>query len=537
VRIETHNGSGSGVIIESDPAEGSALVITNAHVIESASFVEVIVLDVDRYEATIVGQDAELDLALIKICCGDFAVLPLGDTSSVQPGMPVLAMGYPLGMEGPATVTSGIVSARRFDFAHQRWEIQTDAALNPGNSGGPLLNMEGVVVGINASVVRATSYGVSVEGFGFAVDATSVTAALPSLRAGAMVVAPTPTPTPAAPADVVDGLFGPVNGVIPHDPSNRTADTYRAGISATDLEISATFLNPYSTFEGGWSYGFFFRQSAPDGYHAVFVRSDRKWYHYVRTGSIYGDQELQVRDWADIDVSPDGSNHMRVIAVGDKGWLIINGELAGVLDLGAHQRTGPASAITGFFNADSIAGRSTTFEGFAVSSIQRVHGPSEGSLVKREGLISEYRAGVDVSDAVIEVRFANPYGTHTELWDYGLVFRNSAQNVFDTVVLASNRKWYHHRRNETWPSSKRITDGAGTGVDLDVDAMNSLRLIALRGRAWLFLNDRFVSSISLAGASASGDVAAIAGFFPETQPDGTSTQFQGFTVWAIGDPG
>ena len=540
VRIETDDGSGSGVIIETDPGERSALVITNSHVIESASVVDVIVLDIDRYRATIVGRDAELDLALLEICCGDFTALTL-HALSVRDGDPVLAMGYPLETKDRASVTRGIVSARRFDFTHQRWEIQTDAALNPGNSGGPLLDMDGTVVGINTSILRATSYGVSVEGFGFAVDSTTVAAALPSLRAGAVVVAPTATPVPTPAADVAAGAFGPVNGAIAHDPSDDGIDRYQAEISITDFGVSARFFNPYSTFEGSWSYGFLLRYSSPDSFHAVFLRSyresgiqRRKWYHYVRTGSIYGDRELQVKDSAAIDVDPGGSNHVRVIAIGDRGWLIINGEFAGELDLGAHRYAGRPSVMTGFFRGDSIEGRTTSFEGFTVSSIRRLHGPSDGSLVKQEGLISEARAGVDVSDAVIEVRFTNPYGTHTEQWDYGLMFRDPTGSAFDTVVLTSIHQWYHHTRNETWPSSRRVTEGAGTGADLDDGATNSLRLIAVQGRAWLFLNDLFVSAISLAGASPSGDVAAIAGFFPDTQPDGSSTEFEDFAVWAIG---
>ena len=536
VRIETDDGNGSGVIIETDPGERSALVITNSHVIESASFVDVIVLDIDRYRATIVGRDAELDLALLKVCCGDFVALPLGDASSVKTGMDVLAMGYPLGIEGPAKVTKGIVSYAGFDYAQQRFEIQTDAALNPGNSGGPLLDMNGTVVGINTSVLRATEYGL-VEGFGFAVQARTVAAALPSLRAGVVIEAPTPTPTQPPSADVVDGAFGTVNGAIAHDPSDDAIDRYQAEISITDFEVSARFFNPYSAFVNSWSYGFLFRQSVSDSFHAVFVRSDGKWYHYVRGGSVPGDQQLQVGILPpEFNVSADGDHHLRVIALGGRGWIIIDGQFAGELDLKGLGRAGRVSVMTGFLSGDSVAGKTTRFEGFAVSSIQQIHGPSEGSLVKQEGLISEYRAGVDVSDAVIEVHFTNPYGTHTERWDYGLMLRNSARNVFETVVLASNHQWYHHTRNETWPSSKKVTEGAGTGVDLGDGAANSLRLIAVQGKAWLFLNDLFVSSISLARASASGDVAAIAGFFPDTQRDGSSTEFEDFTVWAIGGP-
>jgi len=136
------------------------------------------------------------------------------------------------------------------------------------------------------------------------------------------------------------------------------------------------------------------------------------------------------------------------------------------------------------------------------------------------------------------VGFVNPYGIHTEQWDYGLMFRNSARNVFETVVLeSSTRKWYHHTRNETFPLGRGVTDGAATGIDQRPDAVNSLRLIALQARGWLFLNGEFVGSISLAGARAAGDVAAIAGLFPATQPEGSATAFRSFKVWAIENPG
>ncbi len=534
VRIETDNGSGSGVIIETDDREGSALVITNAHVIESASAVVVVVRDVDRLTGVVLGLDADLDLALIRVCCDSFVALPLGDASTVQPGTAVLAMGYPLGIEGPATVTSGIVSARRFDFANQRWEIQTDAALNPGNSGGPLLDMSGAVIGINTSILRSTSYGVSVEGFGFAVDVATVAAVLPSLRSGVTVAAPTPTPTAVPPADVPDGSFGPVDGEIEHDPADDAADVQLVDVSVSDLEVSARFFNPYATHQGGWSYGFFVRQFGPDTFHLVFVRSNGRWYHYRKSGAFSQSEELQSKYSADIETATGGSNHVRVIAIGDTGWLIINGKFVGTLDLDAGPGTGGISAMTGYFFGDSIAGEATRFEGLAVTPVRLVHGPTDGSLVKQEGLIAEYGAAVDVSNAVIEIQFTNPYATHTEAWDYGLLFRKSARNTFDTVVLASIRQWYHHTRNATWPYSKAITDGSATGVDLAPESTNTLRLLALQSRGWLFLNDRFVSSISLAGASPSGDVSAIAGFFPNTQPDGSSTGFQGFTVWTIG---
>jgi len=89
-------------------------------------------------------------------------------------------MGYPLGFEGAATVTSGIISAVCFLTTESRWVIQTDAAINPGNSGGPLISEQGELLGINSFVIRESGGGIAVEGFGFAVSEVTIQAVLPT---------------------------------------------------------------------------------------------------------------------------------------------------------------------------------------------------------------------------------------------------------------------------------------------------------------------------------------------------------------------
>ena len=171
VRIETGAGSGSGVII--DTQDETALILTNYHVVEDAYNIDVVVEDSDTYEGHLSGYDPEIDLAALTICCGDFQALSFGDVSEVKPGSEVIAMGYPLGMPGEATVTRGIVSAIRpvgpFEV------IQTDAPINPGSSGGPLLSTSGKVLGINT--IKLTG----MEGLGFALSEGIVRAALPEL--------------------------------------------------------------------------------------------------------------------------------------------------------------------------------------------------------------------------------------------------------------------------------------------------------------------------------------------------------------------
>ncbi len=150
---------GSGFII--DPA---GVILTNAHVVGRAAAVQVRLFDGRRFRARVIGRDRHVDLALVRIeGVRDLPVVPLGDSDRTRVGEFVLALGHPFGLEH--AVSFGIVSRKGapltaampgFDF------IQTDAAVNPGNSGGPLVNMAGEAIGINSSAARNGSIGVAV---------------------------------------------------------------------------------------------------------------------------------------------------------------------------------------------------------------------------------------------------------------------------------------------------------------------------------------------------------------------------------------
>ena len=172
VRVSTDYASGSGVIFEVD--DNSALVLTNFHVIRGAIEAEVETDDSSEYDAEILGRDSVRDLAVLRICCGEFRALEFGNVSELNAGDEIFALGYALGLEGEATVTRGIVSAIRYDEDQMSFLIQTDAALNPGNSGGPMLSSTGEILGINTFGYRETRSGVNLEGLGFAVAASTI---------------------------------------------------------------------------------------------------------------------------------------------------------------------------------------------------------------------------------------------------------------------------------------------------------------------------------------------------------------------------
>jgi serine protease Do len=142
---EIERGVGSGFVIDSN-----GTILTNAHVVEGATTIFVTLTDKREFKAKLLGADKRTDLAVLKIDASGLPKLPLGDSSKVKVGEWVVAIGSPFGLEN--TVTAGIVSAKSRDTGDYLPFIQTDVAVNPGNSGGPLLNTAGQVIGINSQI-------------------------------------------------------------------------------------------------------------------------------------------------------------------------------------------------------------------------------------------------------------------------------------------------------------------------------------------------------------------------------------------------
>jgi S1-C subfamily serine protease len=176
-------GVGTGIVVDTD-----GHILTNYHVVEGAREVEVTFADESTAVATVVGTDPSSDLAVLRADVESSRLTPavLGDSDAVRLGEPVFAIGNPFGLS--FTVTSGIVSAvarerPALDGRPIRNVIQTDAAVNPGNSGGPLFNDRGEVVGINTSIENPTGQRVFV-GIGFAVPSNTASRYLPQLLRG-----------------------------------------------------------------------------------------------------------------------------------------------------------------------------------------------------------------------------------------------------------------------------------------------------------------------------------------------------------------
>ena len=176
--INNRGNMGSGFVYKDD-----GYIITNHHVVDNAERVTITFLDGESYIAKIIGTDADLDIAVLKVEIGSTYLqpIPIGDSSNLKVGEPIAAIGNPFGLSG--SMTSGIISqiGRLLpqDSGYSIPDvIQTDAAINPGNSGGPLLNMKGEVVGMNTAIQSATG---EFTGVGFAVPSNTIKKVVPVL--------------------------------------------------------------------------------------------------------------------------------------------------------------------------------------------------------------------------------------------------------------------------------------------------------------------------------------------------------------------
>ena len=217
------SGSGSGVIYEVNGKE--AYIITNNHVISGASQIEVVFSNGESAEAELVGSDEYGDIALLKLTSDqDLKAIKIGDSSLLDPGETVLAIGCPLGIEYAGTVTQGVVSTNSRTVSvdlnndgADDWDmsvIQTDAAINPGNSGGALVNLAGELVGITSMKLSDTS----VEGMGFALPINDVIKEIEQIKANGKVSRP---------------VLG-VSGISISDLSSYELRMYRINTSASD---------------------------------------------------------------------------------------------------------------------------------------------------------------------------------------------------------------------------------------------------------------------------------------------------------------
>ena len=521
VRISSYSGTGTGVIY--DVVGQTAYIVTNQHVVENRVNVSVTVEDAITYEGWVEGVNAVRDLAVVSICCGNFTALTFGDAATLEIGDEVVAIGYALGLEGSATVTSGIVSAVRFDGSLGAQVIQTDATINPGNSGGPLLSLDGKVLGINT--FKWVEPGV--EGVGFAISAVTVQEALPALRAGSSGPAPTPAPTSrptSTPSPVGDYTLGPLSGELQHNPADGFIETEYAGVLISDIVVEATFVNPYSASADPWDYGFILRSRVDDPFLQFIVSSNRQW--AVMTGTDAPYDRLGGGTLNRFETGAEGRNHLMAVIIGERGWFFVNGDFIADVDLSGATHSGDVAVITGAYTGDVVAGAVTRYEGFTGRQLTKQYGPASEKLEDEgDDKVSENWSGVWTKDLVVEAEFVDPPGAD---WSYGFVIRNPEYGRLEVVGFTDAEWWFHSTRDVGDSDYTEVASDYLTGSMRFGDS-NHLLLIAVGNNGWFFLNGRLVVRLDLSHNLDEGWVSVVGDFWTEHQGE---PEFRDFNVWA-----
>ncbi len=534
VRVVTGTGTGSGVIYRVDTGARSARVLTNYHVIESSDSIRVIVDGAGSYRATLLGYDGEVDLAVLEICCSaDFTAAGLADPGSVSLGDQVYALGYPLGATS-IRVTAGIVSALEYDSRFSRHQIQTDAALNPGNSGGPLILAGGGVIGINTSVIRETRGGRSVEGFGFAISTRTVLSSLPDLERGSVTATPTATP-PAVPTESVPRgdfrQFSLESGELEHEDDDLIERyvVWRDGVR--NFRIHAEFEVPYSSRVGDWNFGFMFRSPISNELSFVVVTQESEYVHNLRRGSVAASETIDRGRVRNLDTTVRATNTMTLTVIEDRGWLFVNSEFIGDLDLSGSYTQGALSIVTGVFYDSEVLGYSTKFSDVSAQELGILSGPHSGDLTKGSRFIETYRAGVDVSTAYARASFE--VARDVRDWSVGIAFRERREEDYLMFHVEDSRYWRVERATVSGEGWETLTDGYSDLVDLHRPIVNELEVFFIGTVAMVYVNGESLGTASIGSVTGSGDLLAAYGIYSDDEL--STVRFEDFSVWGSPD--
>ena len=521
-------GSGSGFVVDS-----AGYILTNAHVVGGAGRFTVVLSNGIGLTSSVVASDAARDIALLKVdTTRQLTVLPLA--REAREGDEVIALGYPLDLEGGMTVTRGIVSA--FRTLGGVTHIQTDAALNPGNSGGPLLNIKGEVVGMNSRGRREIpGRDYDAQGIGFAIRYDVLSSRLSVMISGASSDRTTPTRTPTPRATPSQSVFGPVSGSLEHD-TNRFAP-FNSNTDFVDFVAEATFRTPQSIVGDSWTAGFVMRADRTRAHAVAIGHFSGNWYHSSIPEGGDGYELVQRNSSSNIRMALNAENHVRVVAQGERGWLFINGVYEVELDLSGLTASGN---VTLYALADEGTA-STRFAGFTVRALRKAYGPRDGTIDHDpdDGHIDTHRTSTSLADGIIEARLFNPYSTRDGDWSSGFLFRHPRTNEFHAVVVDDNGEWHHHLRTGDVDSTKRLASGSSPHISTNPSGSNHIRsnhirIIALVEEGWLFVNGEYVDKLDLSGWLEDGSVSAVGSYFTGHGIAGKSTRFEDFTIWSAG---
>ncbi|MBC7263400.1 MAG: tetratricopeptide repeat protein [Chloroflexi bacterium] len=331
------------------------------------------------------------------------------------------------------------------------------------------------------------------------------------------------------------GVYGPMVGSLPH--REGVIASRNAGLQLRDFVAEARFYNPYDRSEGGWDYGFGFRETGSDNQYRLYVDSSGGWTLNLATKS--GDKpvfnKIASGKVNNLDLTATGSNHLRLIVQGSTGLFFANGEFIATLDLSGKLVPGSIWVGTSMVKGHERVGKSTRYEDFIIWPLSEMYGPADGSMEHQAGVISSHEADVHLRDFIAEARFYNPYDRAESTWDYGFVFRYTGVDNEYCLYVDSDANWQLVlvTKSDDKPEYQNIANGKANNLDLTATGSNQLRLIVEGNTAFFFVNDRYITALDVSGRDVAGDVWVATAMVQNHGIVGRTTRYEDFTIWPL----
>lgn len=310
--------------------------------------------------------------------------------------------------------------------------------------------------------------------------------------------------------------------------------------------VEVTLDNPDVGSEGRWTHWLFLRGEGRNFFHAILIQSAGNWRHSYRRGSDDAWTTARQEVTSGIDTTSGGKNRLSLIIIGNQGWLYINEQPQGVLDLSAVGFTGISLIVD-----HETAGVVTSFEGFTVwkwhpslaalplpegtptpaseTPYVPIYGPTSGAIIheiERPVNSFEIFTGPQVEgDIMVEATFHNPYSTREGSWNYGILIRHGERNAYNWIYLSPGR-WIHKWRPGQDDFTQTVWDNRSTNIDVTTGGKNQLRLVVIEGSVTIFINGEYVGNTTFHRLPDAFQVGTVV----NDQREGT-TRFENFTVW------
>ena len=371
--------------------------------------------------------------------------------------------------------------------------------------------------------------------------------------------APTPTSRPTEPAiptktalpplnfDRSQVIHGPLDGALVHVPENGFMEVMDGPYLQEDVLLEAEFRNPFAEEDKTWIHGFLIKNAGGNSQYLLVINSDGHWEWYHRLGGARALGRF-IEKSEDIDLSPGGKNLLQVIMIADRGWVYINGNFQGEMDLSVE--TG-GDGITIF--VDDLHSGETLYESFTLwrwdpaiaeafpevdpsstpaptlkyARSNLIFGPLEGSLAHfpASGTL-EVSSGPRVSeDVLVEASFLNPYAEADNFWEHGLFLKQHQGNTHYGLLINSDGYWgVFHRLGK--PNPIGWIGEVSEFIDRDPGGKNLLQVVVIGDKGCVYINGNFLGGIDLSADTGGNGIAA----FVNDRHSG-ETLFEDFAVW------